>query len=134
MYISNIGEGVESSLVAVRSTEIKEMVEISIQNSKKITTESPICLISSDKDFKRFLNKLQKEISSHSTPELYTVATLYCLSGCEILRVIKVDNDSFDVLMYYNYRRKRTRKCKDYVNLRVADLDKFIQGTGTKVS
>lgn len=127
-YISNIGEGVESSLVAVKDPDLNDYVEVSLQRNKNLTKNPKICLISKHKDFDKFLDKLRNEVTNHTTPELFTVASLYCTSLCEIIRVIKVDKDSFDVLMYYNYRRPRTRKCVDYVSLTLVDLEKFING------
>lgn len=127
-YISNVGNGVESSLIAVKDSNLKDYVEVSLQRNKNITINPKIALICKNTDFDKFLKKLKKEISNHSTPNLYTVATLYCTAMCEIIRVLKVEKDSFDVLMYYNYRRPRTKKCVDYVNLTLTDLEKFIMG------
>jgi hypothetical protein len=127
MYISNIGKGVESSLVAVKDPEF-DYVEVSLQRNKNVTKHPKIVLISKRIDFDKFLKKLRNEVTNHTTPELYPVATLHCTSQCEILKVLKVDKDSFDVLMYYNYRRPRTKKCVDYVSLTLVDLEKFVNG------
>lgn len=127
MYISNIGKGVENSLVAVKDLEF-DYVEVSLQRNKNITKHPKICLISKRTDFDKFLKKIKNEVTNHTTPELYSVATLHCTSQCEILKVLKVDKDSFDVIMYYNYRRPRTRKCVDYVSLTLVDLEKFVNG------
>lgn len=127
LYISNIGKGAESSLVVVKDYD-SEIVEVSLQNNKNITKNPKICLISKNTDFNKFIKKLEKELETHSTPDLYTVAQLYCSSMCEILRVIKVDNESYDVFMYYNYRRPFSKRCKDYVNFSSDELKKFIKG------
>ena len=132
LYISNIGKGSKAILVAVTDNDPivdsdSRLVEVSIQ-SRKPSINTKVCLICKHNSFKKFLNKLEKEIKNQDTPELYTVAQLYCESQCEILRVIKVDNDSYDVLMYYNYRRPFTRKNLDYVNLTQSELKSFIKG------
>ena len=85
-------------------------------------------LISNSYEFSKFLKKINKELEDHSTPVLYTVASLYCTSQCEIIRVIKTGKDSFDELFYYNYRRPLFGGCKDVVSLTAVDLEKFIKG------
>lgn len=126
LYISNIGKGVEATLVAVKDNN--DQVYVSIQNNKKLRKNPKVKLISNSYDFSKFLKKLNKELEDHSTPVLYTVASLYCTSQCEIIRVIKTGKDSFDVLFYYNYRRPLFGGCKDVVSLTAVDLEKFIKG------
>lgn len=127
LNITNVGQGVEASLVAVTDSNY-DCVEISLQKNKSLTVKPKICLITDKLNFNKFLKKLKNELKNHSLPELYTVATLHCTSMCEILKIIKVDNDTFDVLMYYNYKRPRTKKCVDYVPLTANDLNKFVAG------
>lgn len=126
LYISNIGKGVEATLVAVKDNN--DQVYVSIQNNKKLRKNPKVKLISNSYEFSRFLKKINKELEDHSTPVLYTVASLYCTSQCEIIRVIKTGKDSFDVLFYYNYRRPLFGGCKDVVSLTAVDLEKFIKG------
>lgn len=126
LYISNIGKGVEATLVAVKDNN--DQVYVSIQNNKKLRKNPKVKLISNSYEFNRFLKKVNKELEDHSTPVLYTVASLYCTSQCEIIRVIKTGKDSFDVLFYYNYRRPLFGGCKDVVSLTAVDLEKFIKG------
>ena len=126
LYISNIGKGMESTLVAVKDNN--DQVYVSIQNNKKLRKNPKVKLISNSYEFSRFLKKVNKELEDHSTPVLYTVASLYCTSQCEIIRVIKTGKDSFDVLFYYNYRRPLFGGCKDVVSLTAVDLEKFIKG------
>jgi ribosomal protein S12 len=126
LYISNIGKGVEATLVAVKDNN--DQVYVSIQNNKKLRKNPKVKLISNGYEFSRFLKKVNKELEDHSTPVLYTVASLYCTSQCEIIRVIKTGKDSFDVLFYYNYRRPLFGGCKDVVSLTAVDLEKFIKG------
>lgn len=126
LYISNIGKGVEATLVAVKDNN--DQVYVSIQSNKKLRKNPKVKLISNSYDFIRFLKKINKELEDHSTPVLYTVASLYCTSQCEIIRVIKTGKDSFDVLFYYNYRRPLFGGCKDVVSLTAVDLEKFIKG------
>jgi len=126
LYISNVGKGVEATLVAVKDNN--DQVYVSIQNNKKLRKNPKVKLISNSYEFSKFLKKLNKELEDHSTPVLYTVASLYCTSQCEIIRVIKTGKDSFDVLFYYNYRRPLFEGCKDVVSLTAADLEKFIKG------
>jgi hypothetical protein len=126
LYISNIGKGVEATLVAVKDNN--DQVYVSIQNNKKLRKNPKVKLISNSYEFSRFLKKVNKELEDHSTPVLYTVASLYCTSQCEIIRVIKTGKDSFDVLFYYNYRRPLFGGCKDVVSLTAVDLEKFIKG------
>lgn len=126
LYISNIGKGVEATLVAVKDNN--DQVYVSIQNNKKLRKNPKVKLISNSYEFSRFLKKINKELEDHSTPVLYTVASLYCTSQCEIIRVIKTGKDSFDVLLYYNYRRPLFGGCKDVVSLTAVDLEKFIKG------
>lgn len=126
LYISNIGKGVEATLVAVKDNN--DQVYVSIQNNKKLRKNPKVKLISNSYEFGRFLKKVNKELEDHSTPVLYTVASLYCTSQCEIIRVIKTGKDSFDVLFYYNYRRPLFGGCKDVVSLTAVDLEKFIKG------
>lgn len=126
LYISNIGKGVESTLVAVKDNN--DQVYVSIQNNKKLRKNPKVKLISNSYEFSRFLKRINKELEDHSTPVLYTVASLYCTSQCEIIRVIKTGKDSFDVLFYYNYRRPLFGGCKDVVSLTAVDLEKFIKG------
>ncbi len=126
LYISNIGKGVEATLVAVKDNN--DHVYVSIQNNKKLRKNPKVKLISNSYEFSRFLKKVNKELEDHSTPVLYTVASLYCTSQCEIIRVIKTGKDSFDVLFYYNYRRPLFGGCKDVVSLTAVDLEKFIKG------
>ena len=126
LYISNIGKGVEATLVVVKDNN--DQVYVSIQNNKKLRKNPKVKLISNSYDFSKFLKKLNKELEDHSTPVLYTVASLYCTSQCEIIRVIKTGKDSFDVLFYYNYRRPLFGGCKDVVSLTAVDLEKFIKG------
>ena len=126
LYISNIGKGVEATLVAVKDNN--NQVYVSIQNNKKLRKNPKVKLISNSYEFSRFLKKVNKELEDHSTPVLYTVASLYCTSQCEIIRVIKTGKDSFDVLFYYNYRRPLFGGCKDVVSLTAVDLEKFIKG------
>ena len=126
LYISNIGRGVEAALVAVKDNN--DQVYISIQSNKKLRKNPKVKLISNSYEFSRFLKKINKELEDHSTPVLYTVASLYCTSQCEIIRVIKTGKDSFDVLFYYNYRRPLFLGCKDVVSLTAVDLEKFIKG------
>lgn len=126
LYISNIGRGVEAALVAVKDNN--DQVYISIQSNKKLRKNPKVKLISNSYEFSRFLKKINKELEDHSTPVLYTVASLYCTSQCEIIRVIKTGKDSFDVLFYYNYRRPLFGGCKDVVSLTAVDLEKFIKG------
>ena len=126
LYISNIGKGVEATLVAVKDNN--DQVYVSIQNNKKLRKNPKVKLISNSYEFSRFLKKINKELEDHSTPILYTVASLYCTSQCEIIRVIKTGKDSFDVLFYYNYRRPLFGGCKDVVSLTAVDLEKFIKG------
>lgn len=126
LYISNVGKGVEATLVVVKDNN--DQVYVSIQNNKKLRKNPKVKLISNSYDFSKFLKKLNKELEDHSTPVLYTVASLYCTSQCEIIRVIKTGKDSFDVLFYYNYRRPLFGGCKDVVSLTAVDLEKFIKG------
>ena len=126
LYISNIGKGVEATLVAVKDNN--DQVYVSIQNNKKLRKNPKVKLISNSYEFSRFLKKVNKELEDHSTPVLYTVASLYCTSQCEIIRVIKTGKDSFDVLFYYNYRRPLFGGCRDVVSLTAVDLEKFIKG------
>lgn len=126
LYISNIGKGVEATLVAVKDNN--DQVYVSIQNNKKLRKNPKVKLISNSYEFSRFLKKVNKELEDHSTPVLYTVASLYCTSQCEIIRLIKTGKDSFDVLFYYNYRRPLFGGCKDVVSLTAVDLEKFIKG------
>lgn len=126
LYISNIGKGVEATLVAVKDNN--DQVYVSIQNNKKLRKNPKVKLISNSYEFSKFLKKINKELEDHSTPVLYTVASLYCTSQCEIIRVIKTGKDSFDVLFYYNYRRPLFGGCKDVVSLTAVDLEKFIKG------
>lgn len=126
LYISNVGKGVEATLVAVKDNN--DQVYVSIQNNKKLRKNPKVKLISNSYEFSKFLKKLNKELEDHSTPVLYTVASLYCTSQCEIIRVIKTGKDSFDVLFYYNYRRPLFGGCKDVVSLTAVDLEKFIKG------
>ena len=126
LYISNIGKGVEATLVAVKDNN--DQVYVSIQNNKKLRKNPKVKLISNSYEFSRFLKRINKELEDHSTPVLYTVASLYCTSQCEIIRVIKTGKDSFDVLFYYNYRRPLFGGCKDVVSLTAVDLEKFIKG------
>lgn len=126
LYISNIGKGVEATLVAVKDNN--DQVYVSIQNNKKLRKNPKVKLISNGYEFSKFLKKINKELEDHSTPVLYTVASLYCTSQCEIIRVIKTGKDSFDVLFYYNYRRPLFGGCKDVVSLTAVDLEKFIKG------
>lgn len=126
LYISNIGKGVEATLVAVKDNN--DQVYVSIQNNKKLRKNPKVKLISNGYEFSRFLKKINKELEDHSTPVLYTVASLYCTSQCEIIRVIKTGKDSFDVLFYYNYRRPLFGGCKDVVSLTAVDLENFIKG------
>ena len=126
LYISNVGKGVEATLVAVKDNN--DQVYVSIQNNKKLRKNPKVKLISNSYEFSRFLKKVNKELEDHSTPVLYTVASLYCTSQCEIIRVIKTGKDSFDVLFYYNYRRPLFGGCKDVVSLTAVDLEKFIKG------
>lgn len=126
LYISNIGKGVEATLVAVKDNN--DQVYVSIQSNKKLRKNPKVKLISNSYEFSRFLKKINKELEDHSTPVLYTVASLYCTSQCEIIRVIKTGKDSFDVLFYYNYRRPLFGGCKDVVSLTAVDLEKFIKG------
>lgn len=126
--IINISDNGKTSLVAVSLEGADDFIEVSIQNSKNLKTNPKIALLASKPDFNKFIKKLEKELETHSTPDLYTVAQLYCSSMCEILRVIKVDNESYDVFMYYNYRRPFSRRCKDYVNFSSDELKKFIKG------
>lgn len=126
LYISNIGKGVEATLVAVKDNN--DQVYVSIQNNKKLRKSPKVKLISNSYEFSKFLKKINKELEDHSTPVLYTVASLYCTSQCEIIRVIKTGKDSFDVLFYYNYRRPLFGGCKDVVSLTAVDLEKFIKG------
>ena len=126
LYISNIGRGVEAALVAVKDNN--DQVYISIQSNKKLRKNPKVKLISNSYEFSRFLKKINQELEDHSTPVLYTVASLYCTSQCEIIRVIKTGKDSFDVLFYYNYRRPLFWGCKDVVSLTAVDLEKFIKG------
>lgn len=126
LYISNIGKGVEATLVAVKDNN--DQVYVSIQNNKKLRKNPRVKLISNSYEFSKFLKKINKELEDHSTPVLYTVASLYCTSQCEIIRVIKTGKDSFDVLFYYNYRRPLFGGCKDVVSLTAVDLEKFIKG------
>ena len=126
LYISNVGKGVEATLVAVKDNN--DQVYVSIQNNKKLRKNPKVKLISNSYEFSKFLKKINKELEDHSTPVLYTVASLYCTSQCEIIRVIKTGKDSFDVLFYYNYRRPLFGGCKDVVSLTAADLEKFIKG------
>lgn len=126
LYISNVGKGVEATLVAVKDNN--DQVYVSIQNNKKLRKNPKVKLISNSYEFSKFLKKINKELEDHSTPVLYTVASLYCTSQCEIIRVIKTGKDSFDVLFYYNYRRPLFGGCKDVVSLTAVDLEKFIKG------
>ena len=126
LYISNIGKGVEATLVAVKDNN--DQVYVSIQNNKKLRKNPKVKLISNSYEFSKFLKKINKELEDHSTPVLYTVASLYCTSQCEIIRVIKTGKDSFDELFYYNYRRPLFGGCKDVVSLTAVDLEKFIKG------
>lgn len=126
LYISNVGKGVEATLVAVKDNN--DQVYVSIQNNKKLRKNPKVKLISNSYEFSRFLKRINKELEDHSTPVLYTVASLYCTSQCEIIRVIKTGKDSFDVLFYYNYRRPLFGGCKDVVSLTAVDLEKFIKG------
>ena len=126
LYISNVGKGVEATLVAVKDDN--DQVYVSIQNNKKLRKNPKVKLISNSYEFSRFLKRINKELEDHSTPVLYTVASLYCTSQCEIIRVIKTGKDSFDVLFYYNYRRPLFGGCKDVVSLTAVDLEKFIKG------
>ncbi len=126
LYISNIGKGVEAALVAVKDNN--DQVYVSIQSNKKLRKNPKVKLISNSYEFSKFLKKINKELEDHSTPVLYTVASLYCTSQCEIIRVIKTGKDSFDVLFYYNYRRPLFGGCKDVVSLTAVDLEKFIKG------
>lgn len=126
LYISNVGKGVEATLVAVKDDN--DQVYVSIQNNKKLRKNPKVKLISNSYEFSKFLKKINKELEDHSTPVLYTVASLYCTSQCEIIRVIKTGKDSFDVLFYYNYRRPLFGGCKDVVSLTAVDLEKFIKG------
>ena len=126
LYISNVGKGVEATLVAVKDDN--DQVYVSIQNNRKLRKNPKVKLISNSYEFSKFLKKINKELEDHSTPVLYTVASLYCTSQCEIIRVIKTGKDSFDVLFYYNYRRPLFEGCKDVVSLTAVDLEKFIKG------
>lgn len=126
LYISNVGKGVEATLVAVKDNN--DQVYVSIQNNRKLRKNPKVKLISNSYEFSKFLKKINKELEDHSTPVLYTVASLYCASQCEIIRVIKTGKDSFDVLFYYNYRRPLFGGCKDVVSLTAVDLEKFIKG------
>lgn len=126
LYISNVGKGVEATLVAVKDDN--DQVYVSIQNNRKLRKNPKVKLISNSYEFSKFLKKINKELEDHSTPVLYTVASLYCTSQCEIIRVIKTGKDSFDVLFYYNYRRPLFGGCKDVVSLTAVDLEKFIKG------
>ena len=127
LKLTHLGQGVENSLV-VHSEPTSSLVYVSIQNNKHITSSPKVCLVAKQQDLDKFIFRIKKELTSHSTPELRNVATLYCASYCEILRVVKVDNDTFDVMMYYNYKRPRTKRCADYVCLTAVDLEKFIGG------
>ena len=62
LYISNIGKGVENSLVAVKDPEYDDYVEVSLQRNKNITKQPKIALISKRTDFDKFLKKLKNEV------------------------------------------------------------------------
>ena len=131
LEITAIGSGVENSLVAVEDTNDtadNKYVYVSIQSNKYIRPNTKIALVATKEDYGRFVSKIRKELIGHHTPELRQVAVLSCTSFCEVLRVIKVDNDTFDVMMYYNYKRPRDKVCKDDVSLTAVDLEKFIGG------
>ena len=70
LYISNVGKGVEATLVAVKDNN--DQVYVSIQNNKKLRKNPKVKLISNSYEFSKFLKKINKELEDHSTPVLYT--------------------------------------------------------------
>ena len=128
LEITNVCNGVENSLVAIKDKDYNDFVYISIQANKHITKNPKIALVASIVSYNKFLTNIKKELKGHHTPELRQVASLTCTSFCEILRIMKVNNDTFDVMMYYNYKRPFSMVCKDYVSLTAVDLEEFIGG------
>lgn len=118
--------GVEYSLVAIKDLDFN-YIYISIQHNKHISTNPKICLISNMDKFSKFVNRINSEITSPTVPDLKTVTTLQCDSFCELLKITKIQHGEYEALMYYNYRRPKTKRCADSVALTNVDLEKFIK-------
>lgn len=118
-------KGVENSLVCARDSEDADLYYVSIQSNKHIKSVPKTALVTDSKHLELFTKKLQKELEGHNCPKLKMLAELTCNAFDEIIRIYKVDNHTFDVCMYFNY--KSPYGCEHYVPLTDTDLSKFLE-------
>lgn len=126
LKIISTADGVENSLVLVHDTDL-DIYYASLQKSKYITKTPKIDLVTDKINLVKFLKKVSKELASHTCPKLNLVTELHCNCFCELLRIYKIDTYEYEVQLYYNHRRPRTKKCVDSVSLTNTDLERFIE-------
>lgn len=119
----NVASGIEYALVA--NIEDK-YVKLSIQKVNKNIKDPKIAICVKFKNFDKFKKLISKELENNSSPKGNTIATLYCIYGCEILKLIKIGDRQYEARMYYSYRRPRNKNFADSVALTAVDLEKFL--------
>lgn len=121
--IIGIAKGVEASLVLIKSND---QLLFAIENNKHITPNPKICLVSSPEIVKHFFVPITKDLDNHTRKNGSVISTLTCNSFCEVLNVYKINRDTFEFIMYYNYRRPKSKSCVDSVCLRTHDLEQLV--------